>query len=108
MRRRFHQSIHSSVCDLDVFEAAPRSTAMDQLGLVEPDDAFGHGIVVGVSDGSDRGGDAFVDEPVGVDDRGVLPRFKGSSQRQHLQRIVVARRELRLVSSKPGSCAVVH
>ncbi|MGH9200374.1 MAG: IS3 family transposase [Vicinamibacterales bacterium] len=41
-------------------------------------------------------------------DRGSQPRFKGSSQRQHLQRIVVARRELRLVSSKPGSCAVVH
>ena len=41
-------------------------------------------------------------------DRGSQPRFKGSSQRRHVQRIVVVHRGLRRVPSNPVSFAVLN
>lgn len=35
--------------DLEVVEALPRPARLDQLGLVEPDDRLGQGVVVGLS-----------------------------------------------------------
>lgn len=40
---------------LEVVDAPPRSLALGALGLVEPDQAFGLGIVVRITDGADRG-----------------------------------------------------
>ena len=42
------------------------------LGLVEPDDAFHEGVVVGVADAADGVGDALLREVLGVEQRGVL------------------------------------
>ena len=43
-----------------------------QLGLEEPHDRFGHGVVVAVADGADGRGGADVVEPLGIGNRGVL------------------------------------
>ena len=43
---------------LDVFDGAPRSLHGDQLGLVEPEDRLGQGVVIGVTLGADRAGRA--------------------------------------------------
>lgn len=81
---------------------------VDEFELERCEKRFGDSVVPALAGSRQRLGDAVLVEELSVFLGGVLPRFKGSSQRQHLQRIVVARRELRLVSSKPGSCAVVH
>jgi len=41
--------------ELDLFEALPGPLVADDLGLVEADHAFGHGVVVGVAAAPDRG-----------------------------------------------------
>ena len=50
---------------LDLVECLPRSSAVDQLGLVEPDRGLGERVVVGVADRPDRGIGAGVDKPLG-------------------------------------------
>jgi len=37
----------------DVVEASPGSSLADDFGLVEPDDGFGEGVVIGIADRSD-------------------------------------------------------
>ena len=65
---------------LDLVEVAPWSLRADEFGLVQADDRFGEGVIVGIAHGSDRGFDAGLGETVGVADGQVLPRFKGSLQ----------------------------
>lgn len=38
--------------DLEVVEALPRPSWLDELGLVEPDEGLGQGVVVGRADGT--------------------------------------------------------
>ena len=59
---------------LDVLDGAPRSLAgpTDQLGLVEAVDCLGEGVVVGVTDRSDRRDGADLGETFAVADTGEL------------------------------------
>lgn len=45
-----------------------RALVVNEFGLVEPDLRLREGVVVSVADGTDRGIDALVDEPVGEGD----------------------------------------
>jgi len=40
--------------ELEVVDASPGSFVADALGLVEPDDGLGQGVIEGVADGPDR------------------------------------------------------
>ena len=71
-RRWLNQSTHSKRRVLDGFEGAPRSTPMDDLGLVEAVDRLGQSIVVAVADAADRRLDPGLGEALGVLDRHVL------------------------------------
>jgi hypothetical protein len=73
--------------ELDVVEATPGSSPADELGLVEPDGGLGHGVVVRVALGADRGDGAGLGETFGVADSQVLGGFNRSSQ--HLDMEVV-------------------
>ena len=41
--------------EFDVFEVAPRTTWTNKLGLVEPNDRLGQGVVIRVPSAADRG-----------------------------------------------------
>ena len=58
--------------ELDVLHVAPRASSADNLCLEEPDDRFGHGIVVRIAAAADGRLDACLGEPLGVADREVL------------------------------------
>lgn len=45
-------------------ERLPRVSAVDQLGLIEPDRCLGEGVVIAIADGPDRGVRACVDQPL--------------------------------------------
>lgn len=51
---------------LDVVDAPPRSTAVDQLGLVGGVDRLGEGVVITIAARADRWRDAELAETVGV------------------------------------------
>src|SRR5690606_17986360 len=51
---------------------APGAAGLDEFGLVEPVDRLGQGVVVGVPDGPDGGGDAGLGQALGVADGYVL------------------------------------
>lgn len=51
---------------LDRVERAPRPFAANDLGLEEPDDGFGEGVVIGVPTAADRRRDADVGQSLGV------------------------------------------
>lgn len=57
---------------LDVIDPLPRPASADELGLVEPDDGLGEGVVVAVALGSDRVHGTLLTETLGVADREVL------------------------------------
>ena len=71
--------------EFDVFEVAPRTTWTNKLGLVEPNDRLGQGVVIRVPSAADRGLDARQRQALGVADRQVLPRFKRSSQQYRVE-----------------------
>jgi hypothetical protein len=56
---------------LEVVEAAPRAAVADELGLVEPDDRFGEGIVVRVAPRPDRVDGACFGQALGVANREI-------------------------------------
>ena len=58
--------------ELDLFDRPPRPGPGDELGLVQPDDALGEGVVVGVAPTPDRADRVGLGEPLGVADREVL------------------------------------
>src|SRR5450756_2888261 len=58
--------------ELDLVGRPPRPLAPDELGLVEPVDGLGEGVVVAVAPGSDRGDGTLVGEPLRVPDGQVL------------------------------------
>ena len=58
--------------EFDVFEVAPRTTWTNKLGLVEPNDRLGQGVVIRVPSAADRGLDARQRQALGVADRQVL------------------------------------
>src|SRR5690606_17178073 len=66
--------------ELEFVDCAERAVDLDALGLVEPHDGLGEGVVVAVADGSDRGDGADVREALGVAQRGVLLRFNRWSE----------------------------
>lgn len=53
-------------CELDGLEAAPWSTPMDHLGLVEAVDGFRESVVIGISDAADRRLDACLSQALGI------------------------------------------
>jgi len=57
---------------LDVLDALPRSFVEDELGLVEPDEGLGEGIVIRVAARADRVDGVHFAEPLGVADCEVL------------------------------------
>ncbi len=59
-------------CELNGFEVAPRSSPMDDLGLVKAVDRCGERIVVAVTDTSDGRLDACLGQSLGTFDRDVL------------------------------------
>ena len=63
-------------CELDVGQGLVRAVVedggADALGLVQADDRLHQGVVVGVADGPDRGGDVFDGEVLGEPDGCVL------------------------------------
>jgi hypothetical protein len=64
---------------LDLVDALPGASPADQLGLVQPDDRLGQGVVVAVAAGTDRGDRAGVGEPFGVADGQVAGRLRRAS-----------------------------
>lgn len=56
---------------LNSFAALPR-LAVNQLGLVQPVDGFGQGVVVAIALATNRGLDAGLGQSLGVADRDVL------------------------------------
>ncbi len=58
---------------LEVVDAAPGSLVADALELVEPDQALGLGVVVGIADAADRRNRTGKGESVLVPNGGVLP-----------------------------------
>ena len=52
--------------ELDRLEAPPRSTPVDDLGLVEAVDRFGESVVVGVADTADRWLNPRLGEALGI------------------------------------------
>ena len=58
--------------ELDIIDAAPGFARFDQLGLAEPVDRLGQGVVPARSDCTDEGGDPGLSEPFGQGDRRVL------------------------------------
>ena len=67
-------------CVLDVVESFPGSSSSDDFGPVEAVDRFSHRVIERIADGSDRWFNAGLGEVLGVPDRQILLRFKGSSQ----------------------------
>jgi hypothetical protein len=66
---------------LDLLGASPRAAATDQLGLVQPVDRLGQGVVVPVALGPDRGDGAFGGQALGVADGEMLrPRSEGCTR----------------------------
>ena len=63
--------------ELDGVQAAPRSTTPDQFLLVQLVERFGGSVVVGITDGADRGLDACLGKALGVANRDVLTSFVG-------------------------------
>ena len=62
------------------FDVAPRSASADNLGLVEPNDRFGEGIVVRISGRSHRSLDTALGKPFAVADGQILGGFNRSLQ----------------------------
>lgn len=58
--------------ELHGFKVAPRSSPVDDLGLVKPVDRFGESVVITVANTSDGGLDACLRQPLGILDRHVL------------------------------------
>lgn len=58
--------------ELDGFEGSPRTTPMDDFGLVEAVDRFGESVVVAVSDATNRGLDTSLGQALGVANADVL------------------------------------
>ena len=58
--------------ELEVIAAAPGTTAVDQLRLVEPDHGLRQGVVVRVAAAADRGRHPRLSQPLRVADREVL------------------------------------
>jgi len=54
---------------LDLVNPLPGAALADQLGLVQPDNGLGQGVVEAVAAGTDRGDGAGFGEPFGVADR---------------------------------------
>src|SRR4051794_37381673 len=92
--------------ELDVVEALPWPAAANEFGLVEADQGFGGGVVVGVALAAYRADRAGGVEAFGVADRQVLPGLNRWLHHLPGAASVGARRGLRRVSSSPGSCVV--
>src|SRR5438067_12125844 len=66
--------------ELDLVDRLPRSSAVDQLGLVESDRRLREGVVIAVAHGSDRGVGAGVDKaPSEAKGGDWPPGFEGST-----------------------------
>src|SRR4029453_13296567 len=63
----------SEGCLLDLVKLAPRTTAVDHLGLVQPDDGLGECLVGGVADAAHRWLDACLRQSLRVTNREILP-----------------------------------
>ena len=61
--------------ELDVLEGPPGAVASDELGLEEPVEGLGGGVVVGVTGAADGGGDACLGQAFAVADGQVLTGF---------------------------------
>ena len=59
-------------CKFNSFEGSPRSSAVNDLGLVKTIDGFGQGVVVAVANTADRGFNPGIFEPFGIGDRDIL------------------------------------
>jgi len=57
----------------DLVDAFSGATAADELGLVQPDDGLGQGVVIGVAAGANRGDGAGLGQALGVADGEILP-----------------------------------
>jgi hypothetical protein len=71
-RRLLNQSTHSRGGELDRLERSPRSTPVDDFGLVEAVDRIGQRVVVAIADTTDGGLDARLGQAFGVLDGDVL------------------------------------
>lgn len=66
-------------------KGSPRATRVDYLGLEEPDDGLGQGVVVRVADAADRGLGAGLGQPPGMANGQVLPGFKGRITKRQIR-----------------------
>ena len=81
--------------ELDRLQRFPRSTPVDDLGLVKAVDGFGERVVVAVADSADGCFDASLNQAFGVFDRDILLGLKWSLQ--HLEgEVAMTRRRRRL------------
>ena len=65
---------------LDLVEVLPRSAFVDEFCLVQADDGFGEGVIVGIPNRADRWFDAGLGEPVRVTNGQILGGFNWWSQ----------------------------
>jgi hypothetical protein len=88
---------------LDGFEAAPWSTAMDDLGFVEPVDRLGQSVVVAVADAADRGLDPGLGEALGVLDKHILrPAVAMMDEAAPMGRPAIVKRLLQGIEDEAG------
>ena len=83
--------------ELDLLDRPPRALSTDQLGLVEPVDCLGEGVVVAVTDAPCRRGRAELVDAIRVDDPEVVRPMIGvvdevierpaRASRGHVQRL---------------------
>ena len=91
--------------EFDLLDAAPGPTPFDQFGLEQPVDGLGERVIKAVPAAADRAGDAELGEPVGIANRQILLRFKGSLQQWLVVRLRVGDRSgLRRGCAIPVSC----
>lgn len=88
----------------DGFTRFPGSAAVDEIGLVEPIDGLGQGVVVTVALAAHRRLYAGFCETLAVANGDVLPRFKRSSQHCRLRMMINDRRMLRQVFATQELC----
>ena len=92
----------------DVLDVAPRSLAMDELGLVEAVERLGERIIVTVALRANGRDDLRLAETLGVANAEVLTEFNRWKQHLLIQLIVDARQVPRLVSSNQESFEVSY
>ena len=92
----------------DLGDRLPGAEEVDDLGLEQPDDAFGQGVVIGIADAADCGVDPCLGQTFGVFDRQILAAaIRMMDQPVCLGRCSLTDRLVQGVYYPAGDCAAI-